>query len=87
MAYHLGAYGVRYSGSGGIIYGFSFGETAAGNGDFLRAVASCEGGPWVEPLKPTIWNLFDISPMAQGRGSLFPAFSRGYGPSFGTFLT
>ena len=27
-----------------------------------RAVALREGGSWVEPLKPTIWNLFDIEP-------------------------
>ena len=26
---------------------------------------------WVEPLKPTIWNLFDICPQAMGKAARF----------------
>jgi hypothetical protein len=43
--------------------------------------------PWDGPLKPTIWDLFDIAHFLQGRGLHFRLFLAGYGPSFDTLLT
>jgi hypothetical protein len=42
---------------------------------------------WVEPLKPTIWSLFDIGLFTRGENWQISASVRGYGPSFDTFLT
>jgi len=41
---------------------------------------------WVEPLKPTIWNLFDIWPQTQGQTCQFRTFLQVTDPSFDTFL-
>ena len=41
---------------------------------------------WVEPLKPTIWNLFDIWPQKQGQTCQFRTFLQVTDPSFDTFL-
>ena len=42
---------------------------------------------WVEPLKPTIWNLFDIGLKTQGQVRQNWLFLRVTDPSFDTFLT
>ena len=51
-----GAYRVRYL---FVICGFSLAET---NLISLARRSLGGGGSWVEPLKATIWNLFDTAP-------------------------